>query len=142
MTAHHVQEPKVGAVASLRERASSGHGRVGQSEQHRRYPERRERTDYPDQPLLDHPAEQHLFEKPWRTNNGDRQVLTVTSNIRGRIFGYIAITFHAFQPNSWEVAPSASFWTNRGHRCLPFTPPPGVHKNATVRHKHLVACSE
>ena len=25
--------------------------------------------------------------------------------------------------NSWEVLPSAIFWTSRGHRCRPFSPP-------------------
>ena len=85
--AHHVQEPEVSAVTGLRERASSGHGRVTQSEQHRRYPQGRERTDHPAQPLLDHPAEQHLFEKTWWTRSGGGQVLTAKSNTRERAVG-------------------------------------------------------
>ena len=32
------------------------------------------------------------------------------------------ITF-TFQLNSLEVLPSAIFWTSRGHRCRPFSPP-------------------
>ena len=28
----------------------------------------------------------------------------------------------AFQLNSQEVLPSTTFWTSRGHRCLPFSP--------------------
>ena len=38
MATHHVQEAEVSSVAGLREGAGSGHGRVSQSEEHRRYP--------------------------------------------------------------------------------------------------------
>ena len=38
------------------------------------------------------------------------------------LFFFSNITF-AFQLYSWEVLPSTSFWTSRGHRCPPFSPP-------------------
>ena len=31
--------------------------------------------------------------------------------------------FYFFQLNSWEILPSMTFWTSRGHRCLPSPPP-------------------
>ena len=39
-----------------------------------------------------------------------------------RIVIFFSITF-TFQPYSWEVLPSTSFWTSRCHRCRPFSPP-------------------
>ena len=35
---------------------------------------------------------------------------------------FFNITF-TFQPYSWDFLPSTSFWTSRGHRCRPFSPP-------------------
>ena len=37
------------------------------------------------------------------------------------IFVFFNITFTS-QPSSYEVLPSAIFWTSRGHRCRPFSP--------------------
>ena len=33
-----------------------------------------------------------------------------------------SITFSS-RPYSWEILPSTSFWTSRGHKCPPFSPP-------------------
>ena len=63
---HHVQQPEVGAVASLREGARPGDGRVCQPEQHRRYAEGRNASDDRGKPPLDNAAEQDLLEEPWR----------------------------------------------------------------------------
>ena len=50
----------------------------------------------------------------WEERREDR------ANTRTGIF---LVTF-TFQPNSWEVLPSTSFFgTSRDHRCLPFYPP-------------------
>ena len=38
------------------------------------------------------------------------------------LFFFLIITF-TFQLNSQEVLPSEMFWTSRGHRCRPFSPP-------------------
>ena len=46
-------------------------------------------------------------------------------------FYFSTITF-ALQLNSKEFLPSATFWTTRGHRCLPFFPP--GHASINIAH--------
>ena len=53
------------------------------------------------------------FERDWTA------VLKRVITVLGAFFFF---TF-TFQPNSWDVLPPAIFWTRRGHRCRPFSPP-------------------
>ena len=53
---------------------------------------------------------------------------------------FIFITFTFFQPNLYEVLPSAIFWTSRGHRCRPVSPP--VRAFVFIAHTNRVKHSQ
>lgn len=67
------------------------------------------------------------------SNNSNAAVIPCSSCCKQRYYNsstlfyfhfclIITSTVNTAQLNSWEVSPSAIFWTSRGHSCLPFSP--------------------
>ena len=83
-----------------------------------------------------HPRVRKSRETCTRTDN-----ICISKVIPAIFFSFFLFLVIAFtlQLNSYEVLPSATFWTSRGHRFLPFSPPvlACIFSAHRVRHSHF-----